>query len=149
MTAVPPLLLLAAGGKPRLHRARVPVQKELSLHKDVAKLLRDHCLPDWKYFHPANGEKRDIRTAARLKSLGVIKGIPDLVLISPHGSAHFLEFKRPGGELSEEQAEFRLWCVKHNVPYVVAWRMDQVLEELDLWGCLRIVLPARKGEANV
>jgi hypothetical protein len=65
MTASPPLLVLAAGGRPRMRRVRVPVPKEIKLHVPVADLLRDHCLPDWKHTHSPSGEVRDARTASK------------------------------------------------------------------------------------
>lgn len=38
-------------------------------------------LPDLAWlFHPANGEKRDKATAAKLQAMGVRKGVPDLWL---------------------------------------------------------------------
>jgi hypothetical protein len=60
---------------------------------------------------------------------------PDFVLIGPSGRVFFLELKRIGERLSEEQEDFRLWCVRSAVPYAVA--------TLDAWGCLRIVIPKR------
>lgn len=142
MTAAPPLLVAMAGGKPRLRRARVPVPKEISLHMAVAKLLTDHCLPDWKFTHIPSGEHRDVRTASKLKAMGVKRGFPDFLFISPYGSVRCLELKRPSATLTEDQKAFRLWCLAHGVPHVVAWTIDQVLVALDSWGCLRIKLPA-------
>lgn len=140
MTAAPPLLVLAAGGKPRLRHARVPVLKEIKLHVSVAKLLRDHCLPDWKWTH-INRKAMDGREGAILKTMGVNPNWPDFILVSPHGSVSFLETKRLGEELSDGQEEFRLWCINHGVPYAVAWTMDSVLSAFAEWKCTRLALP--------
>jgi hypothetical protein len=38
--------------------------------------------PDARAFHPANGEKRDKATAAKLQRLGVRRGVPDVLLVA-------------------------------------------------------------------
>lgn len=142
---MPPLLVAMAGGKPRARRERIPVPKEISLHMPVAKLLRDHCLEAWQWAHYPSGEKRDARTGAKLKRMGAKPGWPEFLFISPHGSIRCLELKRSAkAPLNAAQKEFRLWCIAHGVPYVVAWTMDQVLRALDEWGCLRITLAHRR-----
>jgi hypothetical protein len=138
MTDPPPLLVAMAGGKPRARKESVPAPKELALHMTVARLLRDHCLPDWEWCHIPNGEHRDIRTAAKLKAMGVRKGWPDFIFITPYGSLMFLELKRAGKALTDEQADFRIKCSERKIPYVVAWTIDQVLKTFDEWGCLRV-----------
>jgi hypothetical protein len=74
MTATPPLLLLAEGRKPRARKAPVPRPKEIALHMAVAKILREHCLPEWQWFHPGSGELRDLKTAVKLKRMGLKPG---------------------------------------------------------------------------
>jgi hypothetical protein len=145
MTAVPPLLVLAEGRKPRARRVLAPPPKELSLHIAVATLLRDHLLPGWRATHVASGEHRDIRTAAKLKAMGVRKGWPDFVLIGPAKFGpgepyvpHFLELKRLGEKLTEEQATFREWAERAEVAYAIAWTLDQALAIFGEWGCLRV-----------
>jgi hypothetical protein len=142
MSAVPPLLVAMSGGKPRPRRVRIPVPKEIKLHVPVAELLRDHCLADWKWTHISRKAK-DAREGAILKSMGAQPGWPDFMLVSPYGSVRFLELKRAGAGASEFQAEFRMWCMEHGVPHVIAWTMDQVLAALDGWRCLRIKVVAR------
>ena len=83
-------------------------------------------------------ELRDIRTAVKLKRMGTKPGWPDIVLVPPTGQLHCLELKRAGEGLSEEQEQFQLWCIRHNVPHSVADSFDQALKILDHWGCLRI-----------
>lgn len=51
MTELPPLIALAQGRKPRARRAPVTRPLEIHLHMTVAKLLRDHCRPDWQWCH--------------------------------------------------------------------------------------------------
>jgi hypothetical protein len=134
--SVPPLLLIAEGRRARPRKAPKIRAKEISLHKDVAKLLRAHCRGDWQWFHCPNGEARDTRTAAKLKAMGVRAGVPDLCLIPPTGQIHFLELKRPGETLSEAQERFRIWATTHGVPLAVCHDIRQVLAAFGAWGCL-------------
>lgn len=146
MTLTPPLLAAMAGFKVRQRKERVPVPKESVLHFAVAKLLREHTLPSWRWTHIGHGEKRDIKTAIKLMQLGQKPGWPDFLFISPTGRVHCLELKRLGGELSFNQEEFRIWCVAHSVPYEVAYTMDHVLLALERWECLNVKFPARRAD---
>jgi hypothetical protein len=133
-----PLLLIAAGRKPRPRKAPPSRPKEITLHCAVARLLRDHALPEWIWTHFPAGERRDVITGARLKRMGLQRGWPDCILVSPHGSVRFLEVKRQGESLSDAQEEIRVFCIRHWILHVVADTFDQALEALDQWHCLRI-----------
>lgn len=146
MTALPPLIALASGQKVRPRKATTrPL--EIHLRMAVAKLLREHCLPDWQRTHIAHGEVRDIRTAIKLKNMGLKRGWPDFVLIPSTGQLHCLELKRLGEKLSENQVAYQAWCIRHGVPHPTYRTLDEALTILDAWGCLRIELAglARKG----
>jgi VRR-NUC domain len=143
MTAIPPLLLIAAGRKVRARRAPVVRPKEITLHMSVAKVLRDHARPEWLWTHIASGELRDVRTAAKLKAMGVRRGWPDFILVPPIGQLHALELKRAGEKLTDDQQVFRDFCIRYGLPHVVAYTLDQVLFALDTWGALRIKIPPR------
>ena len=153
------------GSKVRPRRAARVVPKELELHMPVAKLLREHCNKDWIWTHFPSGElrgvctgkdyatgratyMRDIRTATKLKQMGLQRGWPDFLLFSPYDSRqiHGLELKRLGAELTDEQEEFGAWLTDHYGKYAVCWTMDQVLWTFERWGCLRIKYTARAAE---
>jgi hypothetical protein len=138
MTACPPLIALAEGRRARPRRAPVVREKELVLHLSVARLLRAAACPEWRWSHFPAGEARDVRTGARLKAMGLQRGWPDFLLISPVGRVHFLELKRLGEGLTEDQADLKLWAARHGVAFVIADSMDQVLVALDAWGALRL-----------
>ena len=138
MTVIPPLLAIAQGHRARPRKAPQTAPKESRLQYDVAALLRDHCLPEWRWSHFSAGERRDARTGARLKRMGLQRGWPDFLLVSPAGQLHFLELKRQGESLSEPQEAFQLWAVRHGIPHSVADSFDQALAFLDAIGCLRI-----------
>jgi hypothetical protein len=147
MTAAPPLLVLAAGGRPRLRRARMPVPKESRLHKHVADLLDAHCLPDWRWTH-INRKCKDAREGAIMKRMGVKRGWFDFELISPEPRPHFLDPKRLGEEPTEEQLDFKAWCDRVGCPAVFVWRMDEVLRTFDAWGCLRVEYVPRRDSST-
>lgn len=135
---MPPLLQIASGRKPRvlLRKIQRDRPKEIVLHMSVAKLLRDFGRADWQWTHIPAGEARDKRTAGKLKQMGTRAGWPDFVLVPPSGNLHCLELKREGEKLSDEQDKFRDWCIRHGVPHVVAFSIDDALAAVDLWGCL-------------
>jgi hypothetical protein len=138
MKATPPLLAICAGRKPRPRKAPQSRPKEISTHVAVAKVLLDHARPEWLWTHIASGELRDVRTAAKLKAMGVRRGWPDFILVPPAGQLHSLELKRIGEDLTDDQEAFQLHCIRHGWPHSVAYSLDDALAAFDHWGCLRI-----------
>lgn len=58
--------------------------------------------------HVPNGDRRDARTGARLRSIGVRAGLPDYIVLSPSDSGVrvWIEMKRrDGGRVSKAQRE--------------------------------------------
>jgi hypothetical protein len=126
------------GRRARPRKAPRGTPKECRLQTDVADVLKAHALPEWRWSHFPAGERRDVRTGARLKRYGLQRGWPDIVLINPGGTFHGLELKRVGEELTEDQEDFQLWCIRHGAPHSVAYSFDEALAFLDAIGCLRI-----------
>lgn len=83
-------------------RAEYEIQKSFFAWISRAPALNAVC------FHIPNGEKRDFRTAMKLKYMGVKPGVPDVYLAIPSKNKHglFLEFKAGKGKVSENQAQF-------------------------------------------
>jgi hypothetical protein len=138
--SLPPLLMLAQGRRARPRKANAPRPLELQLHMAVADVLRRFARPDWRWSHFPAGEHRDVRTAAKLKAMGVQRGWPDFVLFDPSGRLHALELKRQGGRLTDEQEGFQTWCIVRGVPHSVSRSVDEALAVLDAWEalCIRI-----------
>jgi hypothetical protein len=88
------------------------------------------------WFHPANGGMRSKRTAARMKALGVVPGVPDLAFVLADGRSAFLELKSPVGRLSPAQKAFGEKCARMEVEYAVSSDLDQCLSILKAWGVL-------------
>jgi len=142
--SMPPLLAICEGRKARARKAPLTAPKEYRLQTDVADVLKDHALPEWRWSHFPAGERRDVRTGARLKRMGLQKGWPDVVLINPAGLFHGLELKRAGEDLTDEQADFQVWCCRVGIPYSCARSFDEALGFLDHIGCLRIRIGGRR-----
>lgn len=98
LTAAQYQTLAKADKKPRRN-------DEYALHKAIVHYL--HQVMPWNLaFHPANGERRDMKTAVRLKAMGVRPGVPDLVIPYGAGRMLWLEIKAPGGRASKAQREY-------------------------------------------
>jgi hypothetical protein len=67
--------------------------------------------------------RRDKRTAAKLKAMGLQPGWPDLLLLAPAaadrpgGLVHMLELKRRGEDLTKSQEDLAAWCAEQGVPF--------------------------------
>jgi hypothetical protein len=59
--------------------------------------------PEIIIFHVPNGGWRTKAEAGRLRSMGVLAGVLDLVLILPFGRSAYWETKTPTGRLSDDQ----------------------------------------------
>jgi hypothetical protein len=128
---------------------------EFNLHVLIADILNRWGTPDWRWTHLPFGEHRNAITGARLKRMGTKRGWPDFVLLSPRehlvdgevwrwpfGKAHFLELKRKGAQLSDDQAELGAWLMDNGYPYRVADNFDEALTILKCWGAVRVSVSA-------
>jgi hypothetical protein len=98
--------------------------------------------PGWRFTHFPSGELRNKITAARLKRMGLKPGWPDFILLSPAALAHFLELKRRGRKLSDDQDDFADWCAAHGYPFEWTDNFDKALAILKHWGALRVSVSA-------
>lgn len=103
-------------------RAEIPTEEEeqSALFQWVAFRLAKYPELETIYHIPNEG-KRSAQTGARLVTLGLRSGVPDICLpIARHGyTALYIELKRTkGGRLSDNQ---KVW-----------------LEKLNRWGCLAV-----------
>src|ERR1019366_9945897 len=127
--------MLSEGRRPRARRAPAVRPREYKLQTAVADILRAHALPEWRWSHFPAGEWRGLITGARLKRMGLMRGWPDIQLLSPIGRFYGLELKREGESLTEDQEAFQLWAIQKSVPYSVAYSIDDALAVLDAWRC--------------
>ena len=120
---------------------------ELTLQKFAVALLRSSAAPGVIYFHCPNGAPTSARTGARMKAMGLLAGVADLVIVRPGGLVYFLELKTAKGSLSIAQRAFRDACEANGVPYAVAYSPERVEAVLRGWDVLRSVtkMPVKKA----
>jgi hypothetical protein len=116
-------------------RAAVPLENQTTVA--VADVLQVACTPGWLWTHFPAGEHRHPIVGARLQRMGLQRGWPDFVLLSPKVVPHFLELKRGDmGQLSAEQEDFRDWCLKRRARWALARSVDEAIEQLQVWGAI-------------
>ena len=107
--------------------------REDVIHAGIITYLRME-MPDCLVLHPANGGGRDKREAAKLKWLGVLPGIPDIIILRPGGRFCLMEVKGPKGILSEAQNAVRYHCERYEMPWALVRSVDDARAALASWG---------------
>jgi hypothetical protein len=138
MTALPPLLAIAAGRRPRL---RKPENSEIRPRNGNAEAQIQASIVQWirlvapelLVFHVPNGGYRTPVEAARMKWIGVLAGIPDLVLLGRDGKTWLIEVKTADGVLSAEQRAIADRCAALRIPLVIARSIDDVRQAFEIW----------------
>lgn len=103
--------------------------KEDALQKACADYLRLHPAKPL-FFHPANGGSRNSIEAAKLKGMGVVAGVSDLVILEPmeyrctKPCGLMVELKVKGGKLTEYQTEFLQSVQVRGYKAAVVWNFD-------------------------
>lgn len=116
---------------------------EFNLHVLIANILRRWGSKGWDWTHLPFGEHRNAITGGRLKRMGTQRGWPDFILCSPYPpKAHFLELKRKGGTLTDEQAELMEWFAVNEYAYAVADNFTDAIAILKDWGAVRASVSA-------
>lgn len=121
---------------------QAPPPKEQEIHVALVELLEQATMPNWIYYHTPNGEKRDPRTAALLKAMGVKPGVADFTFIGPGPHIVFLELKRQSGTLSKAQQEFRAHVRACGCTYHLAYDLDDAIGTLRDYGIVRASVSA-------
>jgi hypothetical protein len=118
--------------------------KEVSLHMTVAALIRRAWPEHLPWWHTPNGEQRDKRVAGKLKGMGVLAGVPDLIFIMPNGQASFIELKRKGEGLSADQLVVHDKLRALGCAYETCRTPEEVEDVLERWlGAFGLTLRCR------
>ena len=107
--------------------------EEANLQAAIVDWIRT-VAPGFFVFHVPNGGLRSKSEAARMKWQGVTAGVPDLVMISSGGVAHFLEVKAKGGVLSDAQRRIMEALDLLQAPVCVVKSIDDVRAAFERWG---------------
>lgn len=112
---------------------------ELQIQISLIENLKIRCRPGVTYFHVANGEERDPRVAAKLKAMGVLPGVADLVFVWFDDGLKllFLELKRRRAKLGPEQVAFADRMRAAGAIYDTADNIDAALDILRRHGILK------------
>ncbi len=114
------------------HRRR----PEDAIQRAVFQHLRARAGPGVFAFHPANGGYRKPVEAAIMKGLGVVAGVPDVIVIHA-GRCYALEIKAPGGRATPKQLAAIAALREAGAFTAVAEGLDRALAVLGGWGLLR------------
>jgi hypothetical protein len=114
------------------HRRQRP---EAAIQRAVVQHLRARGRPGLVFFAVENGGYRRPIEAAIMKSLGVLPGVSDLVLLH-EGKTYFLELKSDNGRLSEHQQAFLASANAAGGYACAAHGLDRAIACLESWGLL-------------
>ena len=123
-----------------------PPPLEFALHCSVADTVRRWILPGWIWTHFPAGEarpsqiikgKRVSLTGARLMRMGLNTGFPDFQFFHIEGGCAFLELKRKGNSLDEDQEIIADHLKRAGHHYLVTDRFDVAIAALVEWKILR------------
>lgn len=127
----------------RWRKVRRLEPKELQIQIALIQHLKLRVRPGVMYFHVPNGETHDERAGAKLKAMGVLPGVADLVFVwnddasiqQPCLRVLFLELKAKRGKESTSQIIFSVAVQRIGCAYRIACSLDDalaVLKEFDL-----------------
>jgi hypothetical protein len=112
------------------------VRPERQIQKAVLGHLAWRAVPDvWWCHYPAGGWRSPIE-AAILQSLGVVAGVPDLLLIH-RGQLYGLELKAGAGRLTNTQSDMHEKMRRAGAIVATAYGVDAAVTQLVAWGVLR------------
>lgn len=117
---------------------------EEALQRSIMDWLAVILPAGWFAMHVPNKPRSAVQ-GAKEKAMGARKGWPDLQLVGPHATMHFLEVKAEGGRLSPEQRGIhdRLRALGFRVAVVRS--LDDVTDTLNEWGVPHRALQAASG----
>lgn len=107
------------------------------LHREIFRMCAAEVRAGVIVFHAANGGRRNKAEAGKLKGMGVVAGIPDLIAIV-NGKAYGLEIKTDRGTLSNAQKIMRQRFVRAGAEYEVARSVAGARQILEKWGAVEI-----------
>jgi hypothetical protein len=111
-------------------------QPEQEIQKAMLEHLHWRGVPRLFVFHyPAGGWRSSVE-AAIFKSLGVVAGIPDLLIVY-QGQLYALELKTTYGRLTPTQIDTQQRMRAAGVIVATAVEIDAALDILEGWGLLR------------
>ncbi len=99
--------------------------------------LRWRIVPGVLFWHTPNGGKRSKTSAARLKAMGALAGVHDLIFLSPGPKVFTLECKFGRNKMTDEQEAFAMNIERIGGEWACAWSIDQALTILEAVGIIK------------
>ena len=115
----------------RAKRRSEPTEDQLQ--QSVAEFLDLALPPQAIWFHTPNGGSRNVIEAAKLKRMGVKRGVPD-IYIAYGDETFWVELKTLTGTLSKEQEEFRVHALVLGHRWACVRTMFRLQDVLESWG---------------
>lgn len=112
------------------------MRPEAQIQRAVIEHLRWRGVPNSFAFHPANGGWRTAVEGAILKGMGVVAGVPDIIIIHA-GKVFGLELKTDAGRLTDIQRETIEIMRRAGAIVSVAHGLDEAIAQLEQWQLLR------------
>lgn len=119
-------------GRPRKMRT-ISHLREDNIQRVVWSHLVHRARKGVIYWHTPNGGKRNQSEAAKFRRLGVVPGIPDLLLLAD-GRLYCLEIKTVIGHLSPDQKAMHAAMREAGATVATAFGLDEALKRLETWG---------------
>jgi hypothetical protein len=127
----------------RWNKVRPLEPSELQIQISLVARLKLQASPGVVFFHVPNGEVRNKVTAAKLKAMGVLPGVADLLFFwKAEGlRALFLELKSRKGRQSQPQRLFQDRSEFIGIYYECTDNIDEAIAILTKYG----ILPAKQA----
>lgn len=109
---------------------------EAQIQRSIFQHLRVRGTPGMFAFHVPNGGYRRPVEAAILKGLGVVAGVPDIIIVH-EGRCYGLELKAKGGRATPKQLEAIAAMEAAGAFTAIAEGLDRALSCLEAWGLLK------------
>ena len=116
----------------RIGEAARIAENETAIHIDILRYLRA-VLPDAMVFHVPNGGLRSKAEAGKLERMGVVAGIPDILVWTRGGLTLAFEVKTSRGQLSPDQSAVHEWMRSAGFRVAVVRSIDETREALAAW----------------
>ncbi|WP_316176173.1 VRR-NUC domain-containing protein [Bradyrhizobium sp. SZCCHNRI1073] len=120
---------------------------EQAIHQAVVAHLRARPESGVFFWHTPNEGKRGFVNAAHLKAMGMIAGVPDLLILKD-GRLYAIEFKAPGGRLTPSQRLVIDRMRECGATAIAAFSIDEALVTLEYWGILKRDVASASPEAK-
>ena len=114
-----------------------------SLPRASEKAIHAAVIAHWRAFGVPGSLVATIPNMGAFGQSGLFKGLPDLMVVSPglpDGHVGFIELKKSGGLVSEQQADFAALCHLRGILWEVTFGRDEPIHVLEKWGAVKAMV---------